>query len=250
MARKRHFVPAEALLALATTFLLAACSSVKIEPQPSADLQVLAVGLSPELNWMAADLNSCAGSIPDLHLEVNPLPAGQTDPGSSDLLLLWGSEQGQGSQTFELGNETLQVIVNPANPLDSIQTGDLVSILGSKTVDWATIAPGSTLGAIQAWIYPQDSAAQALIEQNILQNNRLDPEILLAPGPQEMRELVAAAPGGIGFLPSHWVDQTVKTIAISDLPQGISQPLLAITAAQPGGDLRSLLLCLQSRLNG
>ena len=235
-----------AVLALVGAFLLTACTSVNVEPQPSAELQVLEVQLNPELNWMLSDLNACASSSQGLNLQVDPLPDSQTGLSSADLAIFWSSQPPQGNVAYELGSESLQVVVNPANPLESISAESLVTILAGQAVKWSAVESDASLGSIQPWIYPDGLAARSLIDENILKNTRLDPEILLAPGPQEMLEAMAANPGGIGFLPSGWVDDTVKAVAVSDLPQGMSLPILAVTASQPSGSLRDMLLCLQT----
>jgi hypothetical protein len=238
------------LLFLAGVALLAACAQVQVEPQPTTNLNILNIDLTPELAWLSSDLNTCAGQVPGTGLLVDSVPSGQTDPGDADALLAWSSAAPAGLQSFELGAETLLVVANPANPLESLTTTDLADILTLKATVWSDIAPDSDLGPIQAWVYPAEQPTWHLIQENILQNKRLNPEILVAPGAEEMRAAVSATPGAIGFLPSRWLDASVKALEVSDLPQGMTQPILAITHAPPTGALRDLLLCVGEAVGG
>jgi hypothetical protein len=64
-----------------------------------------------------------------------------------------------------------------------------------------------------------------------------------------MREAVAADSGALGILPRRWVDDTVRTVPLADLPQGaLIRPILALSAAEPQGALRAWVACLQERV--
>jgi hypothetical protein len=65
-----------------------------------------------------------------------------------------------------------------------------------------------------------------------------------------MRAAVAADPGAIGFIPSRWLDSTVRSLTITNLdPATLSFPVLALTPTAPTGAQRTWLACLQKILN-
>jgi phosphate transport system substrate-binding protein len=146
-------------------------------------------------------------------------------------------------------------VVNPANPVTQLSQADLLAIFTGTVSSWADLAKGdcpgcaaSSLKAVQPYVYAEgDDLAQVF--------NGLFPSItpklpnggILAPNPGAVLQAVAADPQAIGYLPIAWVDSTVKTVKISDLPAGALRfPLVLSAAAEPQGARLSWLRCVQN----
>ena len=73
---------------------------------------------------------------------------------------------------------------------------------------------------------------------------------LLVPGGLQMRDTVAGLTSGIGFVPSRFVNASVKEVSLTGVdPSALEMPILAITTSEPTGNTREWLLCLQTVLN-
>ena len=69
-------------------------------------------------------------------------------------------------------------------------------------------------------------------------------------GAEAMLEAVANDPQAIGFLPTRWLNQSVKPIEILDFQNNdLLLPILAVTKSEPTGLTRDWLLCLQEQIN-
>jgi hypothetical protein len=72
---------------------------------------------------------------------------------------------------------------------------------------------------------------------------------LLIPGGAQMIESVAGDPAAFGFVPAHFLNETIKEVGLSGVePAALQYPILSISASEPAGKTRAWLLCLRQVL--
>ncbi len=216
------------IASLLLLLVLAACqASPALETNT---LQPLKVTVSSSLAWLEPDLADCAASV--------GAAVARTDDSAAEadvIRLQLGRFSGEGYAAI-LGQDQLTVIVNPANPVTELPIETVRAIFAGREKAWADQSE------IQVWSLPQSNDAAAAFADagfTVLGAG-------LAPTAQDMRTAVAADPAAIGFLPAHWLDDSVRALPVAGLDTGL--PILAITAQEPQGTARALLACLQERI--
>lgn len=217
-------------------FGLGACSSLAVrapEPTPAWIPVFYSQGWQPLLPTLA----ECTPSGSAL--------AYQDTPEQAVAVLAWGGTPPEGWSAFQLGEESLEVIVHPRSTARSISSTGLRLVYTDEIRDWDFL--GQAPGPIAAWGFPSSAeAAQIARSAGVT----ISSASLLVPAPAEMRAAVAADPTSIGLLPGRYLDSSVRRLEINDLdPKALQAPLLAFTPGEPQGSLRAWLFCLQERLN-
>ena len=203
--------------------------------------ETLTVEYTPSLSWLKPALDQCATQW-SVDLLTYEAPADVLDF-SKGVALRWGAPLSVAGTASQLNTDALTIIVNPQNNVQSLSLADLQAIFAGTTADWNNDA--ST--PIQVWVYSGTDDVETVF-RSVVQPARLSIQAHLAPDPDAMRQAVAADSNAIGFLPSHWLDSSVKAVKIDGLSSAI-QPILALTSSTPKGTTRSWLLCLQSAIH-
>lgn len=207
--------------------------------------QAVNVVLSPSLGWLGNTFSQCARLQPDFAVIVEEKTADQMLP-LTDPTFRWGDPGNLPGFLFPLGTDDLVVIVNPANTFTSIDQANLQGIFSGVNTKW----PDPDQTSIKVWEYLPGEDIQQLFENSILKGGQITSLAFIAGDPQQMRTAVAADMGAIGFVPSRWMDTSVRQVTISDInPATLSFPVLAITPTEPSGALRTWFSCLQQFLN-
>jgi hypothetical protein len=217
--------------------------------------EVWRVQVSPALRWLNADFHACAATFPNVTLLYDEKPGGALNPAQADFSI--GLEPAKGAAyTAILGRSEMTVIVNPANPLSQLSLADLKAIFSGKDAVWADLANGacpectaSTLKAIQPYVYADGDEVARVVESLIPGLTLRQPNALLAPNPQAVRQAVAGDPQAIGLIPAFWLDGTVRAVTISDPPSnGLHLPIVFSGTAEPAGAKLSWLLCVEQSI--
>lgn len=214
------------------------------------------VQVSPALRWLNAGFHTCTGMLPGVTLLYDEKPAAALDPAQADFTISLEPAKGA-AYTARLGQSELTVIVNPANPLIQLKVADLQAIFNGKVVAWVDLAKSacpecaaSSLKAIQPYVYAEGDDMARVFESLIPGLALRQPNVLLAPNPQAVRQAVAGDAQAIGVIPAFWLDGTVKAVTISDPPtNGLRFPIVFSAAAEPTGAKLSWLLCVQKGID-
>jgi ABC-type phosphate transport system substrate-binding protein len=132
------------------------------------------------------------------------------------------------STTEPRGNpsQTLAIVVNRSNPIDNLSFGELRKIFLGERNHWQN---GHRIAiAMLDYGQPERRAVLRLIYrmdengyQNFLLRGMFRGDVFVAPktlsSPMIVRKFVFNAPGAIGYLRTHDVDQTVKVLRIDGL---------------------------------
>jgi DNA-binding transcriptional LysR family regulator len=233
------------LLSLASLLTLTACLPQQTTTPP-ASLRPLTVAFTPSLQPISIALNACVADFPQMALLVEEIPAPSIQNQSSDLKIWLGDPPDHDWFATPLAWEQIVIIVHPSNPLTSMSGENLSDLFTGRIKRWSEL--GGDEGEVVVWIYPKGDEIRQIFETNIMNGNQFSSQALLAPDPEAMLEAVAKDPVAIGFLPDAWITPQVKSIqVIPDLSNRLRQPVLALTAGEPHGLVRSYLLCLQGQ---
>ncbi len=224
------------LMVLLCLILVTACQAQAITPAPMVILPVYRVELPVELAWMGEPFNACAQQV---HTGILLVNTGQP----SDVQIIWGSPP-ENSFAAQVGSETFTIVVHPQNPLTSIDYSQFQAIFSGESSHWdadllmARPPAGESIEVICL-------ASQSSMD---LFSQSLKPNALSLSDPAALRSAVASRPNAIGFLPSAWVDSSVKILTLVDFPTEITRPILAITSTEPQAELRDWLVCLSAQV--
>jgi len=236
-----------AVLILLSLVLLAACADLPT-PQQLPPTQWLRVQVSPALALDGDLLSGCTPAGAGLALQEVTGAAFAAD--QVDLTLRWGAPPDLTGYSAQIGEDELVPVVHPSNPVQALTLSALRTTFSGDLPGWDWDYLGQAAQPLSVYAYPSSSDIQAILAAQLLPTGRpLPREVVVAPGPAQVREAVAADPGALGFLPRRWVDSSVKAITVSDLPAGAwTQPILALSAVEPQGLARAWLLCVQQVL--
>ncbi len=236
-----HFI----LIALATA--LTACQP-SLTPMPRPTPAILEVGFSPALKPLASSFNTCAAQNA-LGLVLIEQPDATLEGDHATLNLRWGPPEKIQGYAAVIGYEELVVVVNPQNSLQSLNLDQVQGIFQGTIQDWSKVATESAAKEIHPWTYPDGEDVQQVFERKLLGEPVPEGKTYLAPDPAAMREGVAKDPNALGYLPKHWVNESVKGVAVDGLEsEQPGEAVLALSASEPEGSGRDWLLCLQEQL--
>jgi len=235
------------LLALIAGMLTGCATPQAVEP--AATPQVLRVEVSSTLDWLRTDMAECTQQVAGLGLVVDTVSVPNQVLANADVNLRWSNQTTAGGFIFELGEDMLTLIVHPDNPVEAIEANLIKDLYAGQKTVWSDT--GDTPGAaVQPWVFPAEDETQKLFETGLLANGQIVQTAKIAPTPAAMLEAVAKDPQAIGFLPTRWLNQSVKPIEILDFQNNdLLLPILAVTKFEPAGSTRDWLLCLQEQIN-
>jgi hypothetical protein len=226
-----------ALLALA----LAACAGPETVPTPTAIAPVQVVTTASAQPFLQPlldrELTGPAPFIVTLAAPADLLASAGQGPAIGILLYL---PEGAGLWATPLGAEPIAVIVNPASAAQGLTLAQLETIYTGRDPAWAPAAR------------EDGDDSRRFFEAAALQGLKPAATARLAPTPAAMRQYVAATPNGLGYLPAHWLDASVRALPIEGkLPTEAGYPLIAQVVAvarhEPVGAGREWLGNIQKR---
>ncbi|HAL17756.1 MAG TPA: hypothetical protein DCP32_13735 [Anaerolineaceae bacterium] len=234
------------ILALVAGLITGCTTQPSADPAPTP--MAVRVEITSSLEWLRPDLAECAQQTPGLTLSVrfNEVEAQSLE--DSDVLLRWSNLAPASVAPFEIGKDSLAVIVNPDNPVDTLDASQLKDFFTGQATVW-TDPEGAPLDSVQTWVYPAGEDTQILLTTTLLADSPIATTARIAPNPAAMLEAVAADPQAIGFLPARWLDSTVRQISITGYAgDQWTLPILAVTQSEPSGITRDWLLCVQDQI--
>ena len=231
---------------IALGLLLAACqpAATPTAPLPAANAAVIQI--TPGLRWLRPLLNDCARRSGQ-GIVLDERPAGQLAPEQAALTLRWGAPQALPAFSAQIATQRLALATHPSSELQELSLDQLAGLYSGAITTWEQLAPdGAARGEIHNWGYPAGDDLQALIEALILAQAARSSAYYQAPDPEAARQAIAGDAAALGFLPAALLDESVKEVQISGLDEdALTQPVVALAAAEPTGALRVFLGCVQ-----
>lgn len=229
--------------------LISACALIgllgcqpAITPVSRATPIILTVQITPALDRLRPAFYTCAGEE-GLGLVVTSLPAPALDPSQASLSLRWSAPPETDDYAAVVAQEALTFIVHPDNPRNTITHADLRAVYTGGQLAGGDLHP---------WAYPAGDDVQQAFETILLEGPPQQPlPVFMAPDPAAMLEAVAQDPAALGFLPAGWLNDQVRALEVTGLSSDqLTQPILALSPAEPQGPARGWLLCLQTQIAG
>lgn len=234
------------LMLIALGLLLAACqpAATPATPLPTANMAVIQI--TPGLRWLRPLLNDCARRSGQ-GIVLDERPAGQLAPEQAALTLRWGAPQALPAFSAQIATQRLVLAAHPSSRLKELSSEQLASLYSGAITTWEELAPdGTAQGEIHNWGYPAGDDFQVLIDALILGQAARASAYYQAPDPEAARQMIASDAAALGFLPAAMLDESIKEVQISGLDaDALTQPVVALAAAEPTGALRALLGCVQ-----
>ncbi len=230
---------------------------------PQASVNITNIEYTASLDWMLPSMTSCANAVKENSIVTHLVPGSQSSPSEGAILLRWGEPPNLIEYSSQLGVNHLEVVVNPANPLDSLSIDLIRQISHNELSSWSEVYqncpdcfasdPGTELGATSPGLnyYLVGEEIQDLFDRVLMANAPVSrASATLIPSTVSMREAVSKSVSQIGFLPSGAIDATVKPVTISGIEEAsLTLPILAISKEKPEGSAAEWLFCLQQSLN-
>jgi hypothetical protein len=239
------------ILLLALVMLLTACQPVpRSDPVPTP--VIWEVQYSPTLSWLGPDFSACVAEQPHASIVVFEKPAQSLHAVDADFAFRWGAPSELQSFAAVVGWDKLTFIVHPDNPIETLSQSDVIDLYAGTIRSWNRFNPAdaAVTGRVRLWTYPEGNDVLVVFSGLMNDSEQGDAVLYLAPDPQAMLQAVSEDPLAIGFIPRRWLDGSVRAVDMVDVDEALPrQPILAISQAEPQGDRRAWLLCVQERLN-
>lgn len=225
--------------------LLAACTAPATQPPPPTP-QVLTVALTPAVRTWQPSFYACAATLPDLRLWMEETPASRLDLQNGLALRLGAPVLAAPYFAAQIGEEQIVILVHPDNPITSLSAEALRRLYTGQMVTWDSLEAAFSQ-PVQAWSYPDSEELSQIFKAALWGSTPSPIQAFLAPDPAAMLEAVAATPGALGYLPRSWLaDNALRSISVDkELAEGLRQPVLVLSAAEPQGLAQALVSCLQ-----
>lgn len=202
---------------LFSSFLLFSCAPAT----PSASPRLVTVySTSAAQPWLPA-LYACAESRATLSRVDDPIGA--------DILLRIGEPQVLVSPAFQIDTEELLLVTHRQSPVQNL------------TLEEArTLFTGRGDPALQVWVYAEGEDVQEVFDRVVMAGRNVSPSARIAFTPQQMSDTLVKEIDAVGILPRRWkVGDTREVLSVATVP------VLAITEAEPLGEIQELIACLQ-----
>ncbi len=207
--------------------------------------QVVQIYITPSVASLGSQLSDCARLQKNFGIifDQQSLDALVNRP---EPYIWWGQHANSSGFNYQVGEEKLVVIVNRQNSYTSIDLASLQNLLSGVTRYW----PDASSQPVNVWVYSSNEDAQLIATSSLMQGSPFSPLAYLAADPEIMRGAIAQDPLSIGFIPSRWLDSTVKSLTVTGIDaDSLNAPILVHTSEQPAGAFEKWLACLQQLLN-
>ena len=254
------------LLWLWLLLALAACSTQPVLPPPLPETPaptLLQIGVtssaSPLIPLIEANYKPQNASIALQFVSANSAALlADLDNGLLDAVLLHTIPADNARYFNPVALDGLVFIVHPDNPVTALTSAEIQAIFNGRITNWQSLGgPDQTIALLSR---EQGSGLRTLLRQQIMAEQRIDPNALLQAGDEAMSTAVANNPTAIGYssLGSASQNGVVKILLVdgrfatpastADQTYPLTTPIyfLAATEAEPEGELRALLAWLQS----
>jgi hypothetical protein len=212
--------------------------------QAPSTLLPIRVSITPALGNYRQTLNLCAQAQPDIALFVQETPASSMEKKESDLQIRLGLPSQGVDYAFQVGEENIKFVINANQKVQSITADQIRALFTGEITDWSQ-ASGSE-GGVHPWVYSEDSELESIFDRALMNGKHISPSASIASDPKSMQKAVSQDPGAIGFLPSHWLTDTIQAVDLEhNLASQLKIPVLALTESKPQSSLGVFIACLQ-----
>jgi phosphate transport system substrate-binding protein len=162
--------------------------------------------LHPDTQVLVSGLGSSAG--------IEAVTAGTANIGTSSRDLK--PEEGKlGLVDTPIAYDGIAVIVSPSNPVTGLTKSQLQSIFSGKVRNWSEV--GGEDEAIDLVNRDEASGTREAFNKLIMGKAKFDPAAAVLPGTGQVRDVVARAPGAIGYISAGFVEPRFTDVRVKAL---------------------------------
>lgn len=204
----------------------------------------------PSTRVLVSGLGSSAG--------IEAVSAGTADIGTSSRDLK-PEEEKLGLVDKAIAYDGIAVIVSPGNPVNGLTTEQLRRIFAGEITNWSEV--GGEDRPIDLVNRDEASGTREAFKKIVMKDAKFDPNAAVLPGTGQVRDVVARAPGAIGyisvgFVAPRFTDVKVKALAVDGVTPTedniasskypIGRKLHFLTKGEPTGATKQFLLFVLS----
>lgn len=240
------------LLGLALLVTVTACEPEAPIPVEQPPPQVVELQITPAVEHWLPWVAGCAADIPNFGVSVRVLPRAELSLAETDLILRLGERLETDPFVAVMGVEEIVIVAGEDVPVDSIRLADLQAIYAGTITHWGEVLWEGEIESekgqpLKPLSYPEGHEVQVLFTRVYLDDNSsaIEPQVFSTTA--FLEKLLDLHPYTISYLLESQVPEGVRILSVSPEDQVASlQYVLAITAEEPTGGLKQLLLCLQN----
>lgn len=231
--------------------------------QSVSGFQIVNVSLSSSTAWIIPTMSGCAGTLGDFGLVTNVVPTASLSDANPNLVIRWGAPDDLITPSYQIGTDSLVLVVNTANPLVKMKASIAQRVFSGKYETWGDLREacpdcfdknydGSLDGSSIALGFYDGSEDIQTVFNRLVMNGQpaASAGAALIPDPQAMVEFLQGDRAAIGYINAGAMEEGLKEVILTDIDSAaLEQPLLAISQSTPEGASRELLICVQKVLN-
>lgn len=223
------------------TLIVTACSQPLEYAQPPTP-QTIRIALLTGLSPLADLIQFCISERPKDYFVVHETPLLPLN-NQTDLILWLGEKPASFSFAAPIGWESISVVINQKNPLNHLRSADLRALFSGNVTNWKQLEGEER--PVSVWVYPEEDEIQHQFATFLEASRPFTSLAFLATNPAIVIEAVSSDPGAIGFIPTAWIDASVKSVRLE--VESPSLPVLVLSTTEPKGAARDFIACLQSQ---
>lgn len=234
-------------------FLFSACSPTA-SITPIASLVPIKVAVSPNLAGWLPKINQCAGKLQSSALIIDEPGSSTLTQMDTDLSLQLGEKPQDSDYVSVPAFEEVVILQNASNPAEEISKDELTGILNGAYKTWGEVPSLASLPGMQGlpvvlFNLGAEDELTRWAEQAFLNGMPFRSDAKIVYSTEELSRSIPKTPGSIGFILHPNLPAENTLLSVKDANSSATAwkvPIVAITQTEPSGDLRTLLLCLQS----
>ncbi len=195
---------------------------------------------SADHNWVSfthdtLPIDQAIDRVRNDHLDLSLVPASPAQAAAG----LWQSG---------FAYDAIAVIVNPANPVDTLTLAQLRDIFQGAAFDWSVYGGSGDIVPVSR---ESNAYVRRLFEERVMAGRAVTLNAVLKASGADVADYVAATPGAIGYALLTQVSPNVKVIGVEGVRPSsatsasqqypLSFPLVLIARGEPQGDLRDFV---------
>ena len=228
---------------------------------PIGNSPVISVNYPSSLSWLVSIINECNqnGTALSLKYQEQAIPSPSTSPAIN---LGFENNNDSDSANYLIGYESLKIVSSKTNPLVQLNLSQLQDIFNGTYTTWANFINGCdqcgnknafsilTDKVIQLWSYSISNNEQNIFSRTILNDIQPPLNANIAPNVKAMVEALQINPAALGYLPAHWINDSLKPIEITDLnAEEFKFPIVVSISLLPIQSYEEFFVCIQNSLH-
>lgn len=225
---------------------------------PIGNYPVISVNYPSSLSWLVSIINECNqnGTTLSLKYHEQAFPSPSASPAIN---LGFENYNDSDSAKYLIGYESLKIVSSKTNPLVQLNLSQLKDIFNGTYTTWANFINGCdqcanknafsilTDKVIQLWSYSTGNNEQKIFSRTILNNIQPPLNAYIAPDVKAMVEALQINPAALGYLPAHWINDSLKPIEITDFnAEEFKFPIVVSVSLLPIQSYEDFFVCIQN----